>query len=156
MENGDENLKIQSFEEDPETRDLAQSLLDSMDEKDDVILESLSNEDRVLVQTIYVKIKSLVQGSVLLSFLEIRRQIKAVQRELADFRKQYDREIKKKDQEIDRYKKDMSELASSISEMSKKIDALHETEMKNRRTRFWFSQRDAIEKVSKIAEKIGI
>lgn len=113
---------------DPEDRKHIGECLDSIDDGTESINEALSADDRALSLDIYNRIDRLVKGTFLISFLEIRRQIKAIQREISDMRKKVDQERR----EQDKFRKDVLKKISSVED---NLEELNKVFGQNKRER---------------------
>lgn len=128
--------------DDPESKEYLNHLLDIMNGRLDqpVVHEGLNSGDVALVKAVYIKLKDYIQGSVLLSFLEQRRQIKSLQRELADYRKQADKEFKLNARFRRDTDKKIDQIHSMVSKMQKPVG----------------KSRESYELIEKIAEKLDV
>lgn len=108
--------------DDENTRQALLAYIESMDDSErEVLSETLSATDVELVKVIYDKLKSQIHGTVLLSFAETRRQLKAIQRELADLRKQVDRIQKEESEENKKIHKGINEIRRLIEGNNEKV-----------------------------------
>ncbi len=57
--------------------------------------EGLSVQDLQLIDALVKRFDKMIKGGLLLSFMALRQQIKALQKEIADMRKQTDRNMRK-------------------------------------------------------------
>lgn len=80
------------------------------DSEKNILNESLNVKEVEFINSIGKRIENLIKVSVLASFIEIRRQIKAIQRELADYRKQYDKNQKEISSDIKEIKIQLSKI----------------------------------------------
>jgi hypothetical protein len=79
-----------------------------------LVNEGMDRNDLSIVKAIYERIRDYIQGSVLLSFLALRRELKATQRELADMRKQQDRNEKLRSDDMEAIKDKLSNLIKAV------------------------------------------
>lgn len=141
-------------EADPETRQLVETLVTKMNPPAEVIAEGLDTTDVRLVKALYERIRDYIQGSVLIAFLENRRQTKALQRELADLRRQYDRDMKLAKESSEEHRKKLDRALQLLENLQ--IPVEKGADYGTQRRQYWNKQVKLYELVEKIARKLGI
>lgn len=141
-------------EADEETRLAIQEMMSKMNPPDELIVEGLNTTDVQLAKVIYERLRDYITGTVLLSFLENRRQVKALQRELADLRRQYDRNSKLEAEHREALRKQLGRLERFLENMQMPVEKGSDKETQRRK--YWNKQNIAADLIIKIARKLGI
>lgn len=84
--------------------------------------EGLSVQDLQLVDALVKRFDKMIKGGLLISFMALRQQIKALQKEIADMRKQADKNMRKfeaMDRNINKLVKELEESKEKKRKLSK-------------------------------------